>query len=475
MQPGFEPHDSQAEIQRLHAVYQTQREAYARAPYPDAALRRKRLDALRKLLTQHTDEIAAAISADFGHRSVHETRTLEIFPSLAGVDHAAAKLRSWMKPQRRGVSVWFMPASNRVVPQPLGVVGIIVPWNYPLFLAVGPMVAALAAGNRAVVKISEFTPRFGETFRHLCSKYFGEDEVAVINGGVEVAQVFASVAWDHLLFTGSTSVGKHVMRAASENLTPVTLELGGKSPTVVSPGYDMHMAAERILYGKCLNAGQTCVAPDYVFVPRGQEQAFVEAAKKVVGQWYPKLPSNPDYSAIVNGRHLSRLEGYLSDAREKGATVIPLADNDTSTGKLAPTIVLGVDEGMKVMQDEIFGPVLPVLSYDKLDDAIGYINAHPRPLALYYFDYDKRRIDHMLSQTISGGVGLNETIVHVGQDDLPFGGVGPSGMGHYHGKEGFETFSKMKPVFAQTRFNGLSLMRPPYGKRVETLLKLMLR
>jgi acyl-CoA reductase-like NAD-dependent aldehyde dehydrogenase len=475
MQPGFEPHDSQAEITRLQAVYQLQREAYGREPYPDAVVRRDRLGWLRHMLTKHADEIAAAISADFGHRSAHETRTLEIFPSLAGIDHMMGKLRKWMKPQRRGVSIWFMPASNTVVPQPLGVVGIIVPWNYPLFLAVGPLTAALAAGNRAVVKMSEFTPRFGETFRRLIADYFDEDEVSVINGGVDVAQVFAGMPWDHLLFTGSTSVGKHVMRAAADNLTPVTLELGGKSPTVVGPGFSMATAAERILHGKCLNAGQTCVAPDYVFVPKGDEQAFVDAARDSVSRWYPDLPSNPDYSAIINGRHLARLQAYVDDAQAKGATVIPLADNDPSTGKLAPIIVLNVNDSMKVMQDEIFGPILPVMAYDKLDDAVDYINAHPRPLALYYFDYDKRRIQYMLGHTISGGVGLNETVMHVGQDDLPFGGVGPSGMGHYHGREGFETFSKMKPVFAQSRLNGVFLLRPPYGKRVEALLKLMLR
>ncbi|WP_374355602.1 coniferyl aldehyde dehydrogenase [Chitinimonas sp.] len=475
MQPGFEPHDNQAEIARLQAVYQLQREAYGREPYPDAVLRRDRLGWLRHMLTKHGDEIAAAISADFGHRSAHETRTLEIFPSLAGIDHMLGKLRKWMKPQRRGVSIWFMPASNMVIPQPLGVVGVIVPWNYPLFLAVGPLTAALAAGNRAVVKMSEFTPRFGETFRRLIAEYFDEDEVCVINGGVEVAQAFAGMPWDHLLFTGSTSVGKQVMRAASDNLTPVTLELGGKSPTVVAPDYAIATAAERILHGKCLNAGQTCVAPDYVFVKRGQEAAFVEAARAVVQRWYPNLPANPDYTAVVNGRHLARLQSYLDDAAEKGAQIITLADNDPASGKLAPTLVLNVNDGMRVMQDEIFGPILPVLTYERLDEAIDYINAHPRPLALYYFDYDAHRIKRMLGQTISGGVGLNETVMHVGQDDLPFGGVGPSGMGHYHGREGFETFSKMKPVFAQSRINGVWLLRPPYGKRVEQLLKLMLR
>ncbi|QNM95034.1 coniferyl aldehyde dehydrogenase [Chitinimonas koreensis] len=475
MQPGFEPHDSQAELLRLRDVYQRQRDAHAGDPFPDAAARRKRLGLLRHLLLQHGDEIATAISADFGHRSSHETRSLEIFPSLAGVDHALAHLGRWMRAQRRGVSIWFKPASNTVVPQPLGVVGVIVPWNYPLFLAVGPLTAALAAGNRAVVKISEYTPHFGETFRRLLAQYFGEDEIAVINGGVDVAQAFAGVAWDHLLFTGSTAVGKQVMRAAADNLTPVTLELGGKSPTLVGPDYAIATAAERILHGKCLNAGQTCVAPDYVFLPRGSEQAFVDAARAAVQSWYPDLGRNPDYSAVINSRHLQRLQGYLRDAEEKGARIVPLAEADAASGKLAPTLVLDVTEDMKLMQDEIFGPILPVLAYDRLDQAIDYVNARPRPLALYYFDYDRQRIQQVLANTISGGVGLNETVMHVGQDDLPFGGVGASGMGHYHGREGFETFSKMKPVFAQSRINGLWLMRPPYGKRMATLLKFMLR
>ncbi|GLR14509.1 putative coniferyl aldehyde dehydrogenase [Chitinimonas prasina] len=475
MQAQFEPHETQAELAHLRQVYQAQREAYAAMPYPPEALRRDRLNRLRHVLQAHGDEIAAAISADFGHRSAHETRLLEIFPSLGGVDHALAKLGRWMKPRRRGVSIWFKPASNRVVPQPLGVVGIIVPWNYPLFLAVGPLTAALAAGNRAVVKISEFTPRLGETFRRLIGQYFDENEVAVINGGAEVAQVFSGYAWDHMLFTGSTSVGKHVMRAAADNLTPVTLELGGKSPTIVHESFPIQTAAERVMYGKCLNAGQTCVAPDYVLLPEGKQEAFLAAAREVVGKWYPDAGRNPDYTAVVNGRHLNRLQGYLKDAAEKGARVVPLAEVDPATGKLAPTLVFDTTEQMTLLQDEIFGPILPVLTYKTLDEAIDYVNTHPRPLALYYFDYDNQRISQVISNTISGGVGVNETVMHVGQDDLPFGGVGPSGMGHYHGHEGFETFSKMKPIFAQSRFNGAWLLRPPYGPRVERLLKFMLR
>jgi len=323
--------------------------------------------------------------------------------------------------------------------------------------------------------MSEFTPRFGEALRQAFSEYFDETEVAVVNGGVEVAQAFSALPWDHLLFTGSTAVGRQVMRAAADNLTPVTLELGGKSPTLVHADFPIETAAQRILYGKCLNSGQTCVAPDYVLLPKGKEAEFEAAARASVQRCYPNIASNPDYTNVVNHRHLDRLRGYLKDAEEKGARVVPLADCDPASGKLAPTLVFGATDEMKVLQDEIFGPILPVLAYDTLDEAIGYVNARPRPLALYYFDYDNNRISQVLSRTISGGVGINETILHFGQDDLPVGGVGASGMGNCDGREGFETFSKLKPVFAQSRLNGMKLFYPPYGKRVETLLKLMLR
>ncbi|MFC4158220.1 coniferyl aldehyde dehydrogenase [Chitinimonas lacunae] len=475
MQPGFAPHDNQAEKQRLAELFARQRSAYAADVYPSAAVRRDRLGRLRLALEKHQDALCRAISEDFGHRSLHESKLLEFFPSYAGIDHSRRHVGKWMKPEKRGVSIWFLPASNSVVPQPLGVVGIIVPWNYPLLLAVGPLTSALTAGNRAIIKMSEYTPRTGETLRLALAEFFSEDEVAVINGGVEVAQTFATYAWDHLLFTGSTSVGRQVMRAAADNLTPVTLELGGKSPVVVHRDYPIATAAERILHGKCLNAGQTCVAPDYVLLPRGQEETFIEAARQAVRQWYPDLAASPDYSAVINRRHLERLQGYLDDALSHGARVVPLGECDPASGKLAPTLVFNVSEAMRLMQDEIFGPILPILSVDSVDEAISYINARPRPLALYYFDHDNERIGSVLTRTHSGGAAINETVIHVGQDDLPFGGVGPSGMGHYHGRDGFDTMSKRKGVFAQSRLNGLPLMRPPYGPRIEALLKFMLR
>ncbi len=476
MEPIYQPHQSETATSRLQGLFAAQKAAYLASPYPTVSARKNQLKNLKKMLLENQDAFVAAIHADFGNRSRHETLLAELFPSVEGINHAIKHVSSWSKPKRRPLSIWFQPAGARLIPQPLGLVGIIVPWNYPLYLAIGPLVSALAAGNRALIKMSEFTPQTGELLASLVSRYFPENEVAVVNGGAELAQAFTALPFDHLVFTGSTQVGKHVMRAASDNLTPVTLELGGKSPTIISPDFPIETAAERILYGKCLNAGQTCVAPDYVFVPQGKEQAFIDAARAHVQRWYPNMPSNPDYTSVINQRHRARLQGYLDDAQAKGATLLPLVEGDFRTsGRMAPTIVMGVSDDMRIMQDEIFGPLLPIVSYGQLEEAIQYINRNPRPLALYLFDYNKERISEVMTRTISGGVCINETILHVPQDDLPFGGVGPSGMGHYHGQDGFVAFSKMKPVFIQSRINALALMKPPYGKTIETLLKLMLR
>jgi acyl-CoA reductase-like NAD-dependent aldehyde dehydrogenase len=386
-----------------------------------------------------------------------------------------------MAPRRSWASLWFLPARNEIRPQPLGVVGIIVPWNYPLLLAVAPLVAALAAGNRVFIKMSEFTPRTGKLFAELIDTYFTNDEVMVVNGEADVAQVFSTLPFDHLLFTGSTAVGKLVMQSAAKNLTPVTLELGGKSPAIIGPDADIDVAAEKILFGKCLNAGQTCIAPDYVLLPAGREQAFIAAARAVVAKRYPRLADNPDYTAIVNTRHLARLKGYLAGAEAGGASLHamnPSGESQTSfdnAQKLAPTIVTAARDDLPLMQDEIFGPILPIVAYASLERAISYVNDRPRPLALYYFGQDRQDIATVLDQTVAGGVSINETILHISQDDLPFGGVGPSGMGAYHGKFGFDTFSKLKPIFHQSRFNGLALFKPPYGRRFERLVKLLMR
>jgi acyl-CoA reductase-like NAD-dependent aldehyde dehydrogenase len=382
-----------------------------------------------------------------------------------------------MKPQKKSPSIWFRPGRARIIPQPLGVVGIIVPWNYPLFLAISPLAAALAAGNRVMLKMSEFTPRTGELLAELIARHFTADDVAVVLGDAAVGADFARLPFDHLLFTGSTKVGHDIMRMAADNLTPVTLELGGKSPVIVGPDYPLEKAAERIMVGKLLNAGQTCIAPDYVLLPAGREQEFVDAARTVVARCFPAMATTPDYTSIINERHYQRLQGYVSDAQERGARIEPLsmAAADATQRKLPPLALLDVNDDMRVMQDEIFGPLLPVLPYADLDAAISYVNRHPRPLALYYFGHDGAARDRVLNETVAGGVTVNDTILHIAQEELPFGGVGPSGMGQYHGIEGFRTFSKQKAVFYQSGLNGMALFNPPYGALFERLTKFLIR
>jgi len=420
------------------------------------------------MLLEHQGALVEAIDQDFGGRSADETLLAELMPSVQGIRHAEQHLAGWMKPARRRVGLAFQPASARVLYQPLGVVGVIVPWNYPLFLAMGPLTAALAAGNRVMLKLSEATPATGELLKRLLGEVFPEDLVGVVLGESEVGEAFSRLPFDHLLFTGATSIGRHVMAAAAQNLTPVTLELGGKSPAIVSASVPLAHAAERIAFGKTLNAGQTCVAPDYVLVPRARLDGFVEAYRQAVLRFYPQVQGNPDYSAIINARHLARLEGYLADACDKGATVLDLYPAEAREGRrLPPQVLLQVDDTMQVMQDEIFGPLLPVVPYDSLAEALAYVARRPRPLALYYFGYERGEQQRVLEQSHSGGVCLNDTLLHVAQDDLPFGGVGPSGMGNYHGHEGFRTFSHARAVFAKQRVNAARLIYPPYGKALQ--------
>lgn len=465
----------QQPLETLDRQFQAQRAAYAANPMPPAAQRQQWLKALRDLLSAERQALIDAISADFSHRSADETLLAELMPSLHGIHYASRHLKKWMKPSRRKVGVAFQPASAKVVYQPLGVVGVIVPWNYPLYLAVGPMVGALAAGNRVMLKLSESTPATGLLLKELLARIFPEDLVCVVLGEADVGVAFSRLPFDHLLFTGSTSVGKHVMRAAAENLTPVTLELGGKSPAIVSTDVPLKDAAERIAFGKTLNAGQTCVAPDYVLVPEDRVGAFVEAYRQAVKGFYPTLADNADYTAIINERQLARLNGYVSDATSKGALLIPLFEQ--GQGRRMPhSVLLNVSDEMTVMQDEIFGPLLPIVPYRDLEQAFAYINQRPRPLALYYFGYDKREQHRVLHETHSGGVCLNDTLLHVAQDDMPFGGIGPSGMGHYHGHEGFLTFSKAKGVLIKQRFNAARLIYPPYGRSIQKLIqKLFIR
>ena len=466
---------NQQQIEALEPLLAAQRAAYRANPMPSAEQRRAWLKALRELILGEKQALIEAVSRDFSNRAAEETLLAEIMPSLHGIDYASKRLGKWMKPSRRSVGLAFQPAAAKVVYQPLGVIGVIVPWNYPLYLAFGPLIGALAAGNRVMIKMSESTPATSQLVKELLARIFPEDMVAVVLGEAEVGQAFSRLPFDHLLFTGATSIGKHVMRAAAENLVPVTLELGGKSPAIVSADVPLADAAERIAFGKTMNAGQTCVAPDYVLVPQDRLEGFVAAYRTAVQRFYPKLENNPDYTAIINERQLGRLKGYIADAEAKGAQLVPLFPGDQGR-RLAHSLVLNVSDEMKLMQEEIFGPLLPIVPYQRLDEAFAYINDRPRPLALYYFGYDKGEQQRVLHETHSGGVCLNDTLLHVAQDDMPFGGVGPSGMGHYHGHEGFLTFSKAKGVLIKQRFNAARLIYPPYGTAIQKLIqKLFIR
>ena len=459
-------------IETLHRL----RAAHAADPMPTWDVRAKRLRALEAMLREQREAFAAAIHADFGCRPREETDLLEIFPSLSATRYALRHGRRWMRPQRSLAGLAFLPARNVLIPQPLGVVGIIVPWNYPLYLAAGPLVDALVAGNRAMVKMSEYTPRFSALFAEQVPRYFRPDEVAVVTGDAAVAQAFSTLPFDHLLFTGSTTVGRLVMSAASTNLTPVTLELGGKSPAIIGPGARFDHAVERILFGKLVNAGQTCVAPDYVLLPRARMAEFIEAAKRVAAQMYPQLAQGTQYASIVSDRQYQRLVALRDGAVAAGARVHALgaAADDPAGRRFPPQLLSEVSDSMAVMQDEIFGPLLPLVPYDSIDEAIAYVTAHPHPLALYLFEQDRALIENVLARTVAGGVSINDTLFHFAQHTLPIGGVGTSGMGGYHGEAGFRTFSHLKPVFRQARFNGTGLLNPPYGARFRRVLSLLL-
>lgn len=449
------------------------------AHVPDHAQRIDDLVRLRAAFKARLEQMNAAVSADFGHRSRHETLVSDGMMVLSEIDHLRRHLKRWMRPQRRRVDALFLPARARIEFQPLGVVGIIAPWNYPVNLALMPLAVALAAGNHVYLKPSEHTPRTSAFLRELLSDVFPADRVAVALGDGDVAAAFAALPFDHLLFTGSTEVGRKVLAAAAPNLTPVTLELGGKSPAIVADGYPLERAAARIASGKWLNAGQTCIAPDYVFVPRASRDAFVAAITREVQARYATLDGNPDYSHIINQRQYDRLRGYLDDARARGLAVSELVPVDVQRAAseriVPPTLVLEPGDDARVMQDEIFGPILPIKSYDHIDEALAYINAHDRPLALYHFDHDRDRIRRVLDGTVAGGVSINDTVMHFAQADLPFGGVGPSGMGHYHGREGFLTFSKQKGVFLQSRWTGMALFKPPYRGLADRLVRFLTR
>ena len=458
----------------VNNLFDDQRAAFGRKS-PGYQNRVQALRALEAALLKRQSEIIRAISEDFGGRPAEETLALELFPTLGEIRYAIKHLKHWMGPRAVSLGWQFWPARARVEYQPLGVVGILAAWNYPLFLSLAPLAGALAAGNHVMLKPSELAPRTAELMRGMIAELYPPEYVTVVTGDADVAAEFSRLPFGHLLYTGSARVGKLVMKAAAENLTPVTLELGGKSPALIHTSYPLRRAVERILTGKLYNAGQTCVAPDFVLLPQERKDEFVSIARAQVARMYPRLVDNPDYTRILNARHYQRLQAMVEDARREGADLIeinPAAETCDSTNRVfPPTLLLNVPGETPVMQEEIFGPVLPIVPYRTMPEAIEYLNARPHPLALYYFDNDAARVREVLANTTAGGVTINDCVFHVGQPCLPFGGVGPSGMGHYHGFDGFETFSKKKGVFLQSRWTPLSLLHPPYGETARRLLK----
>lgn len=433
------------------------------------------LHQLKKILKSNQQALIDAISTDYGYRSPSETLLAECLPLYKELDYIIRHIKQWTRPKPVHVDIWYQPARATIQLQPLGTVGIMVPWNYPLILALSPMIAAIAAGNNCLVKISEYTPCFGKVLAELINHHFSDYGINIINGDATLAAEFTQLPFNHLLFTGAPQIGKKVMAAASENLTPVTLELGGKSPVIIDNEINLKEAVTCILRGKLLNAGQTCIAPDYVLVPEQRKQEFIDTAKSVAVQMYPELKNNPDYSNIINSRHYQRLKNLLEDALQKGAEFIPLSQLiDGESQKFQPGLLINVLEEMQVMQDEIFGPLLPVKTYRDIDEALQYINSHSHPLTIYAFTRDKELQKVIDSQTISGSLCFNETLLQIVQNRLPFGGVGNSGFGHYRGKYGVETFSKLKPVYYQGRLHPANLFKPPYGAKFKALLKLLM-
>jgi coniferyl-aldehyde dehydrogenase len=462
----------------LHATLARQRAAFLRNGPPTLKQRRRDLVKLKEAIVVRKDAFVAALDTDFGHRARQESLMLDVGTTVGAINYLHNNLRRFMRAERRHVAAIFKPASAKVVYQPLGVVGIISPWNFPVSLALTPLATALAAGNCVMLKPSEMTPATTDLLASLLAETFDEEQVAVVTGDANVGRAFSSLPFDHIFFTGSIPVGRAIMRAASENLVPVTLELGGKSPIIVDDGYSLRTAARCIAYGKCANGGQICTSPDYLLLPKGRMEDFIAAYLQEVDTLYPNIGDNPDFTSILNDRHFARLSGLVEDAKAKGARVIEIGTRHQGVSHsrmFPPVLLIGVTDEMAVMQEEIFGPILPVVTYDSLDEAIAYVNARPRPLALYFFGTDKISQRLVVERTTSGGVLINDTILHYAQDDLPFGGVGPSGMGTYHGAEGFKTMSHPKAVFKQARFNLADLFRPPFGKVYDFLLNVMLR
>ncbi|MBN8649496.1 MAG: coniferyl aldehyde dehydrogenase [Caulobacterales bacterium] len=448
-----------------------------------SVVRRKEiLRTLVELLVDNSSAICDALNDDFSNRAPQVSLLTDIGAAVSTLKHALSNIDKWVKPENHFTSpaiLGLFGARAQIQFQAKGVVGIIVPWNFPINLSFGPLASAIAAGNRAMVKLSEFTPQTSKLIEELIGEKIDKSEIAIINGGIDVAQEFSALPFDHLLFTGATEVGKIIMGQAAKNLVPVTLELGGKSPVIVTRNFDKSLAAARIMGGKLMNAGQVCLAPDYLLVEENYLDEFVDELMKQVKIQYPKIYSNPEYTAIINDRHYGRLMSYIDEAKASGVKVIKIDGDETpiNSRKIAPYLVINPDDNLKIMQDEIFGPLLPIKTYKNIDEAIAYVNSRPRPLALYYFDNDKNAQDRILNQTISGGVTINDVILHIAMEELPFGGVGASGIGAYHGKRGFLEFSHQKAIFKQSPFDNflLKATRAPYGKVLEKYLEFTIR
>lgn len=458
----------------MRQVFDRQHLASRNGPMPDVAARRASLTILYDLVRDNANAFARAISEDFGGRAQRETEILEAIPTLNAIRHARRWVKDWMRAEPRAVDWLFQPARAWIRYEPLGVVGILSPWNFPLLLSLVPLANVLSAGNRAMIKPSELTPAFSERLARLVAERFNPEQVAVICGGVDVARAFSSLPFDHLLFTGSTATGREVMRAAAENLTPVTLELGGKSPAIIAADFSLDKAARSIAFGKWLNAGQTCVAPDYVLVPADRAAAFATAVIEAARRGYPSI-AHSDYTSVISERHRARLSAAIDEAAAAGAVIIRHGGDSSGTQKIPPTVVLGAPASGLLLREEIFGPVLPIVPYERLEDALAFINARDRPLALYCFTNDKRVRTRVLDGATSGGVTLNGTLLHAGHDGLPFGGIGASGMGSYHGLDGFRRFSHARAVHAIGAINALERLGPPWGRLADRASRFLLR
>ena len=464
----------------LNEILEKQKKAHLREGPLSVETRKEWIDRCIALLIKYQNEIAEAISEDFGHRSTESSLLADVAGSIGSLKSAKENIKKWVKPEKRKVTpsiLGLLGAKLRLEYQPLGTVGVISPWNFPVTLTFGPLGSIFAAGNRAMIKPSEFTPKTSELMKKMFEEAFSEEEVAVFTGGPDLGEAFSSLPFDHLLFTGATSIAKHVMRAASENLVPVTLELGGKSPVIISKKSNFEVSVNRVMAGKTMNAGQICLAPDYVFIPKDKKEDFISQSKKVVTDMYPSLKDNPDYTSVINQKHYDRLQGYVEEAKEKGFEVIEInpSNEDFSQQahhKIPPTLIVDPDDSLSVMKEEIFGPILSVKTYESIEDTVDYINSKDRPLGLYYFGDDKEEMQNVLENTTSGGVTINDVVFHVGQDNAPFGGVGPSGTGSYHGVEGFKNFSHTKTIYTQSKFDGLfGLFRPPFGSKAKSAIK----